>query len=271
MDNTTSSVTLRELLEAGCHFGHHVTKLYPRARDFIFAEREGVSIIDLVKTREGLINAMNYVRELGKNNGKIIFVGTKRQAGEIIKEEAKRSGAYYVTARWPGGLLTNWEVMRKNLNEMERLQEVLANPEKQKGYTKREIALWKRHFDKMLIEYEGVKDLDKVPEAIFVVDMKKEDGAVKEAARCNKTIVAMVDTNSNPDNADYAIPTNDDAVGAIKFIVGKIADAYKEGVNLKEKEENAKAQEVIVEKEKTEKEEVKKVVSGQKAKTKSKI
>ena len=262
MDNN-NNVTLRELLEAGCHFGHHVTKLYPRARDFIFAERDGISIIDLAKTREGLVKAMDYVNELGKNNGKIIFVGTKRQAKEIVKEAAIKCGAYYITERWPAGLLTNWEVIKKNLQEIKNLQEAVSDPEKQKGYTKREIGLWKRRLDKMMIEYEGIKNMEAMPDAVFIVDMKAEEGVVREASRSHKTVVAMVDTNSNPDNADYAIPTNDDAVGAISFIVNKIAEAYAEGL---------KTQEKVVEKpeEKIEKP-VEKKVKTKKVNSKSKI
>lgn len=223
-------ITLEELLVAGCHFGHVVTRQNPKAREFIFEARENIHIIDLAKTREGLVTAGEFVRDLAKTEGaSIIFVGTKKQAQGIIKEEAKRCGVFYVDKRWIGGTISNFEEVNKNFKKLKDLKEKLSDEKAQEGYTKREIGLWERERGKLEELYGGIYTLEKIPDALFIADVHKEIGAVKEAARRGVTIVGIVDTNADPTLVDYPIPANDDAVGSIKLITSYLADAWIEG------------------------------------------
>lgn len=221
-------ISLKDLLEAGCHFGHRTNRWYPKAAGFIYGEREGVHIIDLAKTRDGLLAAAKYLSDLAGSGGSVIFVGTKRQAKTVVEEAAKKAGVYYLLERWPGGLLTNFEVIKKNnLDMIVKLQGDIAGD---KFVTKKEKLLAQRKLDKYHKVYGGLVGLAKTPDAIFLIDVKKEDGAVREAMRTGTKIVAIVDTNTNPEPVAYQIPANDDAVGSIKIIVDYLADAWIAGL-----------------------------------------
>lgn len=232
-------ITLKELLEAGCHFGHQTNRWHPKAGEYIFSSREGVHVIDLVKTRDGLIKAGQYLTETARNGGSIIFVGTKRQSQEIVKEIAKKvreqkpenSNFYYLLERWPGGLLTNFDIIKKNnLDAIIKLQDDIAN---NNFVTKKEKLLGQRKLDRYNKLYGGLVGLQKTPDAIFLVDIRKEAGAVREAISSNTKIVAITDTNVNPEPVNLGIPANDDAVGSIKIIIEYLADAWLEGLNTK--------------------------------------
>lgn len=242
-------ISLKDLLEAGCHFGHQVNRSNPKAREFVYLAREGIQIIDLAKTKVGLEKAAEFLKNLAALGGQIIFVGTKRQAKGIVEEEAKRAGIFYVTERWVGGTITNWEVMKKNLEKIEDLERKIKNEE---GiYTKRETNLFERSLKKLLTLYGGIRGLPKIPEALFIVDTHKEEGTVKEAQKRNVSVVGIVDTNADPALVDYPIPANDDAVGSIKYLVHYLAEAIIEGKRRGEKttEEREKTKEVKEKKE----------------------
>lgn len=226
-------ITLKELLEAGCHFGHQVIRSNPKAREFVYTSRDKIQIIDLAKTKEGLEKAAAFVMDIAAKSGKIIFVGTRRQARTIISEEAKRCGVYFVAKRWIGGLLTNWEEVKKNLKKMEDLRENLKSDK----WTKKEKVLFEKKLRKLGSIYGGLEGISVRPEALFIVDTRKEDGAVREANKMGIPVVGIVDTNSNPEVVDYPIPANDDAVKSIQLITGHLADAIIEGRQLSEKAE----------------------------------
>ena len=214
-------IQLKELLEAGCHFGHKASRWYPKASGYIFVEREGIHVIDLAQTKSGLENAGKYLTELAKNGGTIIFVGAKKQAKTVIEDAAKRAGVFYLTKRWPGGLLTNFAILKKNLDRVKELESRITDV----SFTKKERLLAKRKMEKLLVLYGGLLGMEKVPEAVFIVDIKKFAGAIREAIATNLKIVAICDTNVDPEPVDYPIPANDDAVGSIKIIVDYLADA----------------------------------------------
>lgn len=221
------NISLTELLEAGCHFGHQVSRWNPHAREFIYTQRDGIHVIDLAKTKQGLEQAAQFLLNLSSLGGTIIFVGTKRQAKGIVEEEAKRAGVFYVASRWIGGLITNWEEVKKNLDKMTSLEEKIKNSEN--IYTKAEIVKFQRELNKLLVFYGGVRGLTELPKAVVVVDIKKEDNCVKEARKREVSVVGLVDTNSDPTQVDYAIPANDDATGSIKLIINFLAEAILEG------------------------------------------
>ncbi len=219
------NIALKDLLEAGCHFGHQSNRWHPKAVSYIFDERDGVHIIDLAKTKAGLITAGEYLADLAKNDGKIIFVGVKRQAKAVVTEAAKKAGVYFVTERWPGGLLTNFSVMKRNLARIEELKARSTDT----SYTKKERLLANRDMEKLLRVYEGLVGLDSLPNAVYLVDIKKMEGAAREAKATGVKMVAITDTNADPTDIDYQIPANDDAVGSIKIITDYLADCWLEG------------------------------------------
>lgn len=234
------NITLEQLLEAGCHFGHQVTRSNPRARDFIFEARDGIHIIDLAKTKEGLEEAAKYLKNLARSPGSnLIIIGTKRQAQEILKSELDRataeikgdSGLFYVTNKWIGGLLTNFSEVSKNFKKLTDLSHKLETPSEQEGYTKKEIGGWAKEKEKLEGFYGGVYKLTRKPDALFIIDSHLEDLAVREASKMGVTTVAITDTNSDPALVDYPIPANDDAVGSLQLIIGYIMDAWIEGRN----------------------------------------
>ncbi len=234
-------IKLEELLEAGCHFGHQVTRGNPKARDYIFEARDNIHIIDLAKTKEGLEEAGKFIFDLATKNGSLIVVGTKRQAQGIVEEEIKRakqqiSGSietdmFFVTQRWVGGTLTNFSEVLKNFKKLKDLSEKLVSEEERSKYTKKEIGLWEKERQKLERLYGGIADLKKIPDAIFVIDSHLEQLAVDEAGKMGVSTVAVVDSNANPEAIDYPIPANDDATGSIKLITSYIIDAWIEGKN----------------------------------------
>jgi len=231
-------ITLEELLEAGCHFGHQVTRQNPKARDFIFEARDGIHIIDLTKTKEGLDEAAEFIKNLAsKPDTTLLVVGTKRQAKGVVEEEIERvrketgnSRIFYIRNRWIGGLFTNFTEIEKNFKKLREISEKLENPEETVKYTKKEIDGWRKDMLKLEIFYGGVKDMKGVPSAIYIIDSNLEEIAVKEAGKVGVPTVAIVDTNSNHEVINYPIPANDDATGSIKIITAHIMDAWIEGI-----------------------------------------
>lgn len=225
-------ISLEELLEAGCHFGHQVTRSNPKARDFIYEARDNIHIIDLAKTKEGLEEAGAFIKALASKGGRFLIVGTKRQARGIVDEELKKApDIFFVTNRWVGGLLTNFSEVSKNFEKLKTLSENLNNGEVKAKYTKKEIGQWEKERQKLESIYGGVATLKDKPDAIFVIDSHLENLAVREARRMGVATVGIVDTNADPDVIDYPIPANDDAVGSIKLITNYIIDAWIEGRN----------------------------------------
>jgi small subunit ribosomal protein S2 len=219
-------ISLKELLEAGCHFGHQTVRWNPKMKQYIFEAREGIHIFDLAKTKEGLEAACAFIKATASQGGKILFVGTKRQAKEIIEKTAKKEGMPYVSQRWLGGTLTNFEQIKKSLQKLETLKKEKEEG-KYKKYTKKENLLIDREIERLEKFFGGLVGLEELPAAIFVVDVKTEAGAVQEAARKEIPVVAIVDTNSDPDLVDYVIPANDDAQKSIELIVGVMGRACK--------------------------------------------
>ena len=226
---------MKALLESGVHFGHRTHKWHPKMEPYIFTERNHIHIIDLQKTVRALDEAYKAVRDMAANGGTILFVGTKRQAQDTIQTEAQRCGMPYVTARWLGGMLTNWRTIRERVNELERLERMRDKGDFSK-LTKKEALLLERKMEKLEMRLGGIRNMAGLPDMVFVVDIRRENTAVHEANLLNIPVVAMVDTNCDPSDIDYVIPSNDDAIRAIKLIVGKIADAVIEGKNMREKE-----------------------------------
>ena len=220
-------VSIKQLLEAGVHFGHPTKKWNPKMAEYIFTERNGIHIIDLQKTVKKFEEAFNFVASVAEEGGNILFVGTKKQAAETIKEEALKCGMFYVNERWPGGMLTNFKTIRKSinrLNELEKMQEdgtFALLP-------KKEVAKKIKEIDDLEKNYGGIKTMETLPAALFVVDTRKEHIAILEAKKLGIPVVAIVDTNCSPEDADYIIPGNDDAIRAIKLIAGTLADAVIE-------------------------------------------
>ena len=221
-------VSMKQLLEAGVHFGHQTRRWNPKMAQYIFTERNGIYIIDLQKTVKKLEEAYDFVRELSANGGTVLFVGTKKQAGDSIREEAERAGAYYVNARWLGGMLTNFETIRKRIRRLEQLRKMEADGTFER-LPKKEVVKLELEMAKLDKYLGGVKNMKTLPKAMFIVDPHKERIAVSEARKLNIPIVAIVDTNCDPDEIDYVIPGNDDAIRAVKLIAGAMADAVLEG------------------------------------------
>lgn len=221
-------IDLQELLEAGVHFGHQSYRWNPKMKDFIYTEQNGVHIFDLVKTAAQLEEAMNMAYELGRKGKNLIFVGTKRQAQDIIREQAESVGAMYITTRWMGGFLTNWEQVSKSINKMNTMKAGLASG-KYDHYTKYERMQIQKDIDRLERFFIGVKDLKKTPDAIFIVDINEEKVAAREAAQMGVPVLALVDSNGNPELADIVVPANDDAVSSITLLTSMVAKAYGEG------------------------------------------
>ncbi len=221
-------ISMKALLESGVHFGHRTNKWDPRMKPYIFTERNGIHIIDLQQTVKLLNQAYSLIRETVANGGTVLFVGTKRQAQETIRDEAMRAGMPYVTERWLGGMLTNWSTMYARIKELDALEKLRDSGEINR-LTKKEGLLIQREIDRLLVRLSGVRAMKRLPELVFVVDVSREDASVHEANLLNIPVVAMVDTNCNPQGIDYVIPSNDDAIRAIKLLVAKVADAVLEG------------------------------------------
>ena len=219
---------MKQLLEAGVHFGHQMRRWDPRMKPYIFTDRNNIYIIDLQQTVKLVEVAYDIIREISSNGGNVLFVGTKKQAQESIKNEAERCGMYYINYRWLGGTLTNFDTIRKRVNRLHELEE-MENNKMFEILPKKEVISLKREKEKLKKVLTGIKDMKELPAAIFVVDPKKEKIAVAEAIKLSIPIVAIVDTNCNPEEIDYVIPGNDDAIRAVKLISSVIADAVIEG------------------------------------------
>ncbi len=232
-----SIVSIKDLLEAGAHFGHQTRRWNPKMKQYIFTERNGIYILDLQKTAEACSNAYNFVKQVSEKGGTGLFVGTKKQASELIEQEAKRCGAFYINYRWLGGTLTNFNVILSRIEALKRLEEEEKSGEFEKLGKK--IAKSKRiQLAKLQRYLNGIRNMEKLPDFLFVVDERKENLAIAEAVRMKIPIVAIVDTNCDPTLVDYPIPGNDDAVRAIKLFVQLIADAIiegREGLQLRDK------------------------------------
>lgn len=221
-------ITLEQLLEAGCHFGHKAERWHPKAESFIWQKKDGIHIIDLAKTKAGIDSAMKFAYELGAAGKTMIFVGTKRQARGVVREAAIKSGASYLTQRWIGGFLTNWDAVHKNIQKINNMMADQASGA-WKIFPKHEQVKLAHYLIRLNVDYEGVLMLNSLPDAVFVIDVRKEHLSVKECIRSGIPIIGVVDTNANAEDVDFPIPANDDAVGSIQLLAEAIAQAYKEG------------------------------------------
>ena len=232
-----SVVSIKQLLEAGVHFGHHTRRWNPKMAEYIFTERNGIYIIDLQKTIKKFDEAYMFVRQVSEEGGKVLFVGTKKQASDTIREEAERCGQYYVNVRWLGGMLTNYKTIRSSIARLQNLEKMQEDgtfdmlPKKEVAQLQKEMMILERNLG-------GIKTMNGLPDAIFIVDPRKEHNAVLEAKKLGIPVVAIVDTNCDPDDADYVIPGNDDAIRAIRLISSVLADAVIEG---RQGEQNSEA------------------------------
>lgn len=240
-------ISMKQLLEAGVHFGHQTRRWNPKMARYIFTERNGIYIIDLQKTVKKVEEAYTFIRDLAADGGTVLFVGTKKQAQDSIKEEAIRSNMFYINSRWLGGTLTNFETIRKRIDRLHQL-EAMETDGTFDVLPKKEVIILRKEKDRLEKFLGGIKDMKRVPDALFVVDPRKERIAIAEARKLGIPIVSIVDTNCDPDEVDYVIPGNDDAIRAVKLIAGKLADAILEGnqgeQNAPEAKEEVVAEEV---------------------------
>ena len=227
-----------ELLEAGVHFGHQTQHWNPKMKQYIYGARNGIYVLDLRKTTDLLDKAYEVVRDFAAKNKNILFVGTKKQASEVVTEEAKRAGAYYINRRWLGGILTNFETIRTRVNKLRELEDFVSSGHVEK-LPKKEQAQIARQLAKLSRTLGGIKEMRGLPDLIFVVDQKKEAIAIAEANKLNIPVICLADTNANPEGIDYIIPGNDDAIRSVKLIASKLADAVLEGKQLKEAKANS--------------------------------
>lgn len=239
-----SVISMKQLLEAGVHFGHQTRRWNPKMAPYIYTERNGIHIIDLQKTVGLVDEAYNAVFDIVQQGGTILFVGTKKQASETVAEEAARCGMYYVNERWLGGMLTNFRTIRSRIDRLKKIEK-MAEDGTFDVLPKKEVANLKKEQEKLTKNLGGIKDMDRIPDAIFVVDPKKESLCVNEANKLGLTIIGIADTNCDPDELDYVIPGNDDAIRAIKLIVSKMADAVieaKQGAEAETPDKDAQAE-----------------------------
>lgn len=246
------NVSMKQLLEAGVHFGHQAKRWNPKMKKYLFIERNGIFIIDLQKTIRKFKEAYNFVKDTCTGGGKIIFVGTKKQAQEIIQEEALRCNMPYVNQRWLGGMLTNFDTIQKSLIRLKKIEEMRDNGN-YAGLTKKEASRIEKKRQKMEKVLKGIKDMDRLPDAVFIIDTKRERIAVNEANTLEIPVIAIVDTNADPDGIQYPIPGNDDAIRSLKLITSHISDAVMEGyeewlARLSEEEEEKKEERLKEEK-----------------------
>jgi len=236
-------VTIKQLLEAGVHFGHQTSRWDPKMKPFIFGARNGIHIIDLQQTVVMLREVCKFVRDAAAQGGQLLFVGTKKQAQEIVREEAERCGMFYVNNRWPGGLLTNFQTVRKSIERLKKLDEILDTPSVAEAFTKKELLGMSRERDKLMAALGGIKTMRKPPDALFVIDCRKEEIAVREANKLGIAVVAPVDTNCDPDVISHKVPGNDDAIRAIRLFTNVVAEAVLEGKALYEERQQGEVKE----------------------------
>jgi small subunit ribosomal protein S2 len=222
---------VRTLLEAGAHFGHQTRRWNPRMRNFIFGERDGIHIIDLDQTVPRLDTALEFLRETVASGGKVLFVATKRQAQELVKKEAERANQFYVNNRWLGGMLTNWRTVRRSLEMFKEELAILESEELSKEHSKKSLSRISRSVEKYRKSLDGIREMSKLPDALFVIDVAKEHIAISEARRLGIPIVAIVDSNCDPDGIDFVVPGNDDAIRALELYLGMVGDACIEGAS----------------------------------------
>ena len=220
--------SMKQLLEAGVHFGHQTRRWNPKMKRYIFTERNGIYIIDLQKTVKKVEEAYNFIKQISEDGGKVLFVGTKKQAQESVKAEAERAGQFYVNQRWLGGILTNYKTISKRIKRISEIEKI-----EEDGLfevlPKKEVVELRKEYDRLIKFLGGIRDMKSMPQALFVVDPRKERNAIAEAKKLGIPIVAMVDTNCDPDEVDYVIPANDDAIRAVRLMTSKMADAVLEG------------------------------------------
>ena len=222
-----------ELLDAGVHFGHQTQRWNPKMKPYIFGARNGIYVIDLRKTTDLLDKAYEVVRDYAAKGKNVVFVGTKKQAVDVVAEEATRAGAYYVNRRWLGGMLTNFETIRGRVNKLREIEEFMQSGQMEK-LPKKEVAQLMKKYAKLNKTLSGIKEMRGMPDILFIVDQTKEDIAIAEANKLNIPVICLADTNANPDGINYIIPGNDDAIRSIRLIAGKLADAVLEGKTLRE-------------------------------------
>ncbi len=219
--------TMRQLLEAGVHFGHHTRRWNPQMREYIFGVRNGIHILDLQQTVPMLNTALKSMRDIAANGGRVLFVGTKRQAQEKVAEAAKRCGQYYVNHRWLGGMMTNWKTISVSINRLREVEQTLASPQ---GLTKKEVLMLSREKEKLELSLGGIKEMGGQPDALFIIDVNKEDIAVEEANKLGIPVIAILDSNSSPKGITYPVPGNDDALRAIELYCDLAAEAILDGI-----------------------------------------
>jgi len=224
-----SVVSMKQLLEAGVHFGHQAKRWNPKMKKYIFTERNGIHVIDLHKSLKKIEEAYEEMRKIAEDGGKVLFVGTKKQAQEAIKEQAERSGMYYINNRWLGGMLTNFSTIKKRIERMKELERMDADGTLDEAYTKKEAGLLRKEMAKLSKNIGGIKEMNTLPAALFVVDIKKEFLALEEAKKLGIPVIALIDTNVDPDLVTYKIPANDDAIRSVKLFAQVIANAAIEG------------------------------------------
>ena len=244
---TLPTFTIRQLVEAGVHFGHHARRWNPQMAPYIYGKKDNIHIIDLQKTYPMLYTALNAVREVAANGGKVLFVATKKQAQDIVKENAERCGQYYINHRWLGGTLTNWKTVCKSINRLVKLNDMFANNTTE-GYTKKELLNLKKEQEKLAMSLNGIMNMGGQPDMLFVIDTPREALAIKEAKKLGIPVIGITDTNANPNEVDYPVPGNDDAIRAISLycelvsaaiLDGMQAEIAAHGVKVEEAEEQA--------------------------------
>lgn len=228
-DNYMKDISLLDLLKSGAHFGHNTSRWNPKMKQYIFASRGDIHILDLEKTRKGLVKAAEFAKETAAKGGSVLFVGTKKQTREILKKAAMECGMPFVNVRWLGGTFTNFKTIQRTIRKLEKLEALKASGDLQTKYTKKEALMIEREIEKLKKLFEGISNLKRLPEAIFVADAKHEDIAVKEAAKSRVKTIGIVDSNVNPSGIDYVIPCNDDATKAVELVCSFISEAIKEG------------------------------------------
>lgn len=227
-NNIMAVISMKQLLEAGVHFGHQTRRWNPKMKKFIFTERNGIYIIDLQKTVKKVDEAFNFVKSIAEDGGRVLFVGTKKQAQESVKDEAIRSGQFYVNHRWLGGTLTNWDTIQKRIKRLKEINKMEADGTFE-VLPKKEVGILNKQRERLEKFLGGIQDMPRIPDVMFIVDPRKERIAVQEAHKLNIPIVGIVDTNCDPDEIDVVIPANDDAIRAVKLLTAKMADAMIEG------------------------------------------
>ena len=238
--------TLRQLVEAGAHFGHHARRWNPQMAPYIYGKKDNVHIINLQKTYPMLYTALHAAREVAANGGKILFVATKMQAQDIVKDIAERCGQYYVNYRWLGGMLTNWKTVHKSINRLVKLNEMFANNETE-GYTKKELLNLKKEQEKLALSLNGIMNMGGQPDMLFVIDTPKESLAIKEAKKLGIPVIGIVDTNANPNEVDYPVPGNDDAIRAISLYCELVSSAILDGMQAEIAAQGVKVEEAAAE------------------------